>query len=65
MLSVGFGEAAVKVEQKWNIDPRELPFANHVGFKALQHLVQKGLEFNAIQNQLRNVSGHRRSFRNL
>lgn len=54
--TVGFGEAAVKFEQKWNNDPRKLPFANNVGLKALQHLVQKGLEFNAIQKQLRQVS---------
>ena len=58
-IATGFGEAAVKFEQKWNNDPRKLPFANNVGLKALQHLVQKGLEFNAIQKQLRNVSRHR------
>ena len=60
--ATGFGEAAVKLEQKWNNDPRKLPFANNVGRKALQHLVQKGLEFNAIQKQLRNVSYRRLTF---
>jgi hypothetical protein len=41
----GYGEAAVKLQRDWNLDPQSLPFANRIKSRALVSLVQQGLRY--------------------
>jgi len=51
----GHGEAAVKLERNWNVDPRSLPFAQYIRTHALVLLVQKGLQYYEIEQSLNQV----------
>ena len=51
----GHGEAAVKLERDWNVDPRSLPFAQFIRTHALVLLVQKGLQYYEIEQSLNQV----------
>lgn len=44
MQESGYGEAAVKLQRDWNLDPQSLSLAKHVKGRALIRLVQRGLE---------------------
>lgn len=51
----GHGEAAVKLERDWNVDPQSLPFAQYIKTHALVLLVQKGLQYHEIEQSLNQV----------
>ena len=44
-MIAGYGEAAVKLQRDWNLDPQSLPFASRVKSRALVSLVQQGLRY--------------------
>ncbi|KAH0544839.1 hypothetical protein FGG08_001068 [Glutinoglossum americanum] len=49
MSFLGYGEAAVRLQRDWNLDPQSLPFASHVRAQALVSLVQKGLLYHELE----------------
>ena len=53
---IGHGDAAVKLQRDWLLDPQTLPFAQHVKAHALVSLVQKGLQYHQIEQSLDQVS---------
>ncbi|KAL6717538.1 hypothetical protein ACLMJK_005453 [Lecanora helva] len=48
----GHGEAAVKLQQHWLIDPQTLPFAQRIKTHALVSLVQKGLQYYQFEQSI-------------
>lgn len=54
--TVGHGEAAVKLQRDWLVDPQTLPFAQRIKTHALVSLVQKGLEYHQIEQSVGQVS---------
>ena len=54
--AAGHGDAAVKLQRDWMQDPQSLPFAQHIKTHALVSLVQKGLRFHEIEQDLRQVT---------
>lgn len=52
----GHGEAAVKLQRDWLLDPQTLPFAQNIKTHALVSLVQKGLQYYQIEQTLDQVS---------
>lgn len=56
----GHGDAAVKLQRDWLLDPQTLPFAQHIKTHALVSLVQKGLQYHQIEQSL-DQSGGRKS----
>ena len=58
VVSTGHGEAAVKLQRDWMIDPQTLPFADNVKSHALVALVQKGLQYHEVERSLKDVRGH-------
>ena len=57
----GFGDAAVKLQRDWHIEPQTLPFAQHIKAHALVSLLQKGLQYYHIEQSLEQVSHHAQS----
>lgn len=55
--SIGYGEAAVKLQRDWHPDPQNLPFAQHIKTHALVVLMQKGLQYHEIEHSFDQV-GH-------
>jgi hypothetical protein len=41
----GYGEAAVKLQRDWNLNPQSLPFTGRIKPRALVSLVQQGLRY--------------------
>jgi hypothetical protein len=41
----GYGEAAVKLQRDWNLNPESLPFTKRIKSRALVSLVQQGLRY--------------------
>lgn len=52
----GLGEAAVKLQRDWLLEPQKLPFAQHIKTHALVSLLQKGLQYHQIEQSLDQVS---------
>ncbi|KAI9792463.1 MAG: hypothetical protein M1816_002347 [Peltula sp. TS41687] len=48
----GFGEAAVKLQRDWNVNPQSLPFAEFVKTHALVNLIHKGLQYCELETTL-------------
>ena len=48
----GYGEAAVRLQRDWKLQPESLPFASHVRSHALVSLVQKGLLYHEIEQAI-------------
>lgn len=53
---LGHGDAAVKLQRDWLLDPQALPFAPHIKTHALVSLIQKGLQYYQIEQSLDQVS---------
>lgn len=49
---IGFGEAAVKLQRDWNVNPQDLPFAEFVKTHALVNLIHKGLQYCELETTL-------------
>jgi hypothetical protein len=49
----GFGEAAVKLQQKWMTNPEALPYSDTVKEHALVILIQKGLQYCELEQELK------------
>lgn len=58
---LGHGDAAVKLQRDWLLDPQTLPFAQHIKTHALVSLVQKGLQYHQIEQSLDQVSHNAQS----
>lgn len=41
----GYGEAAVKLQRDWKLDPQSLPLAKHIKGGALVRLIKYGLRY--------------------
>ena len=52
----GHGDAAVKLQRDWLLEPQTLPFAQHIKTHALVSLLQKGLQYHQIEQSLDQVS---------
>ena len=57
----GHGDAAVKLQRDWLLDPQSLPFAQHIKTHALVSLIQKGLQYYQIEQSLGQVSHNAQS----
>ncbi|KAF6221407.1 hypothetical protein HO133_002262 [Letharia lupina] len=57
----GHGDAAVKLQRDWLLDPQTLPFAQHIKTHALVSLVQKGLQYHQIEQSLDQPGGRKSS----
>lgn len=42
---IGYGEAAVKLQRDWKLDPQSLPLAKHIKGGALIRLIKYGLRY--------------------
>ena len=60
-LSKGFGDAAVKLQRDWLLEPQKLPFAQHIKTHALVSLLQKGLQYYQVEQSIDQVSHHAQS----
>lgn len=58
---LGHGDAAVKLQRDWLLDPQTLPFAQHIKTHALVSLLQKGLQYYQIEQSLDQVSHNAQS----
>lgn len=60
-LFSGHGDAAVKLQRDWLLDPQSLPFAPNIKTHALVSLVHKGLQYHQIEHSLDQVSHNTQS----
>lgn len=61
----GHGDAAVKLQRDWLLDPQSLPFAQNIKTHALVSLVHKGLQYHQIEHSLDQVSHNAQSITTL
>ena len=59
VFPAGHGEAAVKLQRDWVLEPQLLPFADNVKAHALISLIQKGLQYHEIERSLKDVRFNR------
>jgi len=52
----GYGEAAVKLQRDWKLDPQSLPLAKHIKGGALIRLIKYGLRYYYTQQTWDSVS---------